>query len=165
MELYLLRHAIAAERGPEYSQDSARPLTERGERHMRRSARGMVALGLAFDLVLTSPHARARRTAELVADALDAHDILEEAPALAADGDPRVLVQTLARSADERVLLVGHEPFLSDLVSVLISGRAGAGVRFKKGGLCKLRVDSLRYGRCARLEWLLVPRQLRRLGG
>jgi len=132
---------------------------------MRRSARGMVALGLAFDLVLTSPYARARRTAELVADALDAHDILEEASALAADGDPRALVQTLARSADERVLLVGHEPFLSDLVSVLISGGAGAGVRFKKGGLCKLRVDSLRYGRCARLEWLLVPRQLRRLGG
>ncbi len=165
MELYLLRHAIAAERGPGYPRDSARPLTERGQRRMRRAARGMVALGLEFDAILTSPYARARRTAELVADALDARDILEETPALAADGDPRALVEALAPAADERVLLVGHEPYLSELVSALISGGAGTtGVRFKKGGLCKLQVDTLRYDRCARLEWLLAPRHLRRLG-
>ncbi len=58
-------------------------------------------------------------------------------------------------------MLVGHEPYLSTLISLLLSGDGGLQVEMKKGGLCKLSVESLKHGRCAKLEWLLTPRQMR----
>jgi phosphohistidine phosphatase SixA len=57
-------------------------------------------------------------------------------------------------------MLVGHEPYLSDLVSMLLTGHTGLPLNLKKGGLCKLSVTRVRYGRCATLEWLLAPRVL-----
>jgi phosphohistidine phosphatase len=60
----------------------------------------------------------------------------------------------------ESVLLVGHEPFLSGLISLLATGHEGFCVVMKKGGLCKLTIEALRHGRCATLEWLLTPKQM-----
>ena len=60
----------------------------------------------------------------------------------------------------ESVLLVGHEPYLSGLISLLVSGNASFAVVMKKGGLCKLSTESLQPGRCATLEWLLTPKQM-----
>jgi phosphohistidine phosphatase len=58
------------------------------------------------------------------------------------------------------VLLVGHEPGLSQLISLLVAGEAGVSILLKKGSLCKLSVESLKPGRCATLEWLLTPKQM-----
>jgi len=58
------------------------------------------------------------------------------------------------------LLLVGHEPQLSALISTLTSGNASARPLLKKGGLCKLEVEKLQIGKCANLLWLLTPRQL-----
>jgi phosphohistidine phosphatase SixA len=58
------------------------------------------------------------------------------------------------------VLLVGHEPYLGKLIALLAAGNTSLEVDFKKGGLCKLEAESLRYGRCAKLVWLLPPRQM-----
>ena len=62
----------------------------------------------------------------------------------------------------ESILLVGHEPYLSQLISVLIGGEKMR-VDFKKGGLCGLSADSLAYGKCATLEWLMTLKILRAL--
>ncbi len=166
MDLYLLRHAIAVTRGTEgFRHDSDRPLTEKGAAKLRRVVRGMNALGLSFDLILTSPYLRARQTAELVAKEMDAEARLERTPHLAPDGDPRALIaQVASRSAaSPSILLVGHEPNLSQLISVLVSGDERTAVTMKKAGLCKLAAEALRYGRCASLEWLLAPAQLERI--
>jgi phosphohistidine phosphatase SixA len=53
MELYLLRHGIAAEKGANYPIDSERPLTKKGRKELRQVARGMCVLGLKFDLIFT----------------------------------------------------------------------------------------------------------------
>ena len=66
-------------------------------------------------------------------------------------------------SDKESVLLVGHEPYLSGLISTLIAGMPSIPINLKKGGLCCLTVQALTYGQCATLEWLLAPRQLLRL--
>ncbi len=58
------------------------------------------------------------------------------------------------------MMIVGHEPMLSQIVSVLLTGSSAAAVPLKKGGLCKLAVNDLRYGKCASLEWFLTPRLL-----
>src|SRR5574342_1284736 len=113
MELYILRHAIAVARGSEgFRRDSDRPLTDTGRAKLRRVVRGMKALGLSFDLILTSPYVRARQTAESVANEMGAEKRLETTPHLAPDGDPRALIRQMAsRSAEsQRILLVGHEP-------------------------------------------------------
>jgi phosphohistidine phosphatase len=60
----------------------------------------------------------------------------------------------------ERIALVGHEPSLSTLVSMLVAGEPDMSLSIKKGGVCRLSVGSLQYGRCASLDWLLSPSQL-----
>jgi phosphohistidine phosphatase SixA len=76
------------------------------------------------------------------------------------------LIDDLAhrRPALQNPLLVGHEPYLSSLVSFLLTGGPGLDLVFKKGGLCKLGILKLRPGRCAVLEMLLTPRQMALMG-
>jgi phosphohistidine phosphatase len=166
MNLYLLRHAIAAERDRSTStEDHERPLTPKGERRMHTIAQGILKLGVTFDLILSSPYRRAEHTADIVAAAFKAQEILHISTILAPEGNPRHLIAELRGTYKtyQHILLVGHEPYLSGLVALLVSGEQGLRVVMKKGGLCKLRTHGLRYGRCAILEWLLTPRQLRLL--
>jgi phosphohistidine phosphatase len=166
MRLSLLRHGIAVERGsPDYENDSERPLTAKGERRMRRIAEGMLALGLAYDLILSSPYLRARQTAELVAQVLKTPDGIQLSDTLTPEGNPRQLIEALRTDDREQqdILLVGHEPYLSRLISTLLTGGPNLPMVMKKAGLCTLDVATLRFSRCASLVCLLTPRQLRRL--
>jgi phosphohistidine phosphatase len=166
MNLYLLRHAIAVERDSSgNSDDSVRPLTPKGERRMHSIAEGMRCLELSFDLLLSSPYRRAKHTADIVAEAFKAQEFLHISATLAPDGNPRQLIAELggAYKPRQNILVVGHEPYLSGLISLLVSGDQTLRVVMKKGGLCKLSANGLRYGRCATLEWLMTPRQLRLL--
>jgi phosphohistidine phosphatase len=161
MNLYFLRHAIAIPRGTGGYKDENRPLTKDGIRKMREIAQGMRQLEVDFDHIVTSPLLRARQTAEIAAKAFD-HDI-EIWKSLDPSEDPHQLVSALRKSNDKNILLVGHEPHLSQFISVLISGGSDLQVEFKKGGLCKVSSDDIIFGRCAILHWLLAPSQLRKL--
>ncbi|MGO9480575.1 MAG: phosphohistidine phosphatase SixA [Candidatus Kryptoniota bacterium] len=165
MELYLLRHGIAAEKGDAaFPRDADRPLTTAGVQKMRNIAKAMKGLDMSIDLILSSPFIRAKQTAEIVADAFGLDRALRFSANLAVGGDPSMLVKEIQSENSRSILLVGHEPHLSDLVSVLISGHDGLEIVMKKGGLCKLTVEALRLGRCATLEWLMGPRQILRDG-
>jgi phosphohistidine phosphatase len=167
MNLYLLRHGLAAEPGTHgYSKDSERPLTPEGERKVWKIAEAMEAMELSFDLILSSPYVRACQTAEIVAEALKARKRLELTDDLTPGGSAKELIEFLAQldPLPEDVLVVGHEPYLSELIGKLISGDAGASVVMKKGGLCKLSTHSFKYGRCAALECLLTPKQMALMG-
>lgn len=164
MNLFLLRHAIAVEPGSlSGASDAERPLSPEGKKKMRRIALGMKALDLSFDMILSSPYVRARETAEIVAHEFGT--VLEFTPRLEVGGDPAALVAEVAARCKgmEDVLLVGHEPQLSKLISHLLSGNSGLSITMKKGGLCKLDVPRLSYSRSASLEWLLAPSQLAHL--
>ena len=67
IELYLVRHAIAAERGPKYPDDTLRPLTPAGSKRFSKSVPGLIEMDVVIDFVLTSPLVRARETAQLLA--------------------------------------------------------------------------------------------------
>ncbi len=166
MNLFLLRHGKAESRSPKWRPDSKRPLTREGEEKTKEVARGIQALGLSFDLILTSPYARALRTAEILAEVFGARKLFETSN-LAADADSKNIVDEINENfaSVEHIVLVGHEPFMTQLISTLIAGPgAAAAIDLKKAGLCKLTVQKLAFGKCARLEWLLTPRQLARLG-
>jgi len=160
MEIYILRHGIAVERGsPGYKKDSERPLTDEGEEKMRQIAKAILAMDLKFDLILSSPYVRAQQTAEIVAAELDQEVTFTEL--LVPDGNSLELIREINDEKPQRVLLVGHEPDLSQLVSILLTGDSETAIELKKGGLCKLTADRLAFGRCATLNWLLTPKQLR----
>ena len=165
MNLYLLRHAIAVERGAAgFEDDRTRPLTDEGRDKMKRIAKGMSALGLKFDLILTSPYVRARQTAELAAAELGLAKRLKLEPSLAADRQPAEILSRLEflSRRNRRVLLVGHEPFLGELARRLVGAPAGA-LSFKKGGLAGLSLTRFTPAPVAHLDWLLTPKQLRML--
>ena len=143
-----------------YPNDAARPLTASGRRETKRMARTLRRRKAPFDKIVSSPLARARQTAEIVAATYRRKVVFTQH--LQPEGDLRSLVQQLRRIAGRArsVLLVGHEPSMSTLISMLLSGGKTLKIRLKKGGLCRLTVESLKYGKCARLDWLLTPRQL-----
>jgi phosphohistidine phosphatase len=163
LNLYILRHGIAVERGtPGYTNDADRPLTPEGKRKLWQITKAMAALEPRFDLILSSPYLRARQTAEIVVAAFKARKKLQFCDHLTPDGNTKKLVEFLKslRPWPESVLLVGHEPYLSELISLLVAGDGSFFLTLKKGGLVKLTAESLRPGRCARLEWLLTPKQM-----
>jgi len=161
MNLYLLRHGLAVEPDERsFSKDSERPLTAKGETKLVQITSAMVALDLTFDAILSSPYIRARQTAEIVADAFRARAKIKFTETLTPSGNPRKLIELIHHLGCQDPLLVSHEPFLSEFISFLVAGSSGFPVTMKKSGFCKLSLETLRYGPCATLEWLLTPKQL-----
>lgn len=162
-ELYLLRHGIAVEPGtPGYPSDAARALTSEGKYNMKKIAGAMRTMALEFDLILSSPYVRARQTAEIVRETLKLSTEIIFTDNLVLRADSKNLIREINANYSHKrsLLLVGHEPFLSMLISKLISGSTDCPIEMKKGGLCKLTASDLKYGRCAVLQWLLAPSQL-----
>ncbi len=170
MNLYLIRHAIAATVPPEGPEgdDSQRPLTTKGRNKMYRIARGLKELGASIDLILTSPYLRTTQTARVLAKTfeLGKGKIIPSA-ALAPAGQVGDLVNDINEKCQgvADIALVGHEPYLSRLTALLLSGDPSLSITLKKGGVCCLSIETLQSGRCATLEWLLTPAQLVGIGG
>src|SRR5258708_2208809 len=163
MNLFILRHGLAVEHGtPGYADDASRPLTVEGKAKLREITRAMEKLDLDFDVIISSPYQRARQTAEITAVELDLVKKLSFSDALIPDGSAKELISHVnqIKPRPEDILLVGHEPYLSDLISFLVSGGRDFSVELKKGGLVKLSMEALKHGRCASLEWLLTPKQM-----
>ncbi len=169
MDLYLMRHGIAVPREEDLGMsDAERPLTEEGVRKTEQVAEGLVRLGISCEWIMTSPLLRARQTAEIAAKALKLGDHMEEWPELGAGGSNEALLHRLQATEQDRsvkgILLVGHEPQLSELLSLFLSGSHHLLIDFKKAGIgCLQTGRDLKWGK-ATLRWLLSPRHLRLLG-
>lgn len=161
-ELYIVRHAIAAERGSEWPDDTKRPLTERGINRFKEVVKGLRRLDITVDEVFTSPLVRARQTAELLASGLEGKAPVKVLDALAPGHTAASVMTQLARVAKRRrVALVGHEPELGELAAYLIG--AGRALAFKKGGICRIDLGSLTSKRAASLVWFLPPNVARQV--
>ena len=159
MNIYIVRHAIAVERGTSgYEDDSQRPLTGAGRRKMKKISKGLERLGVKPDIILTSPFVRARDTAKILGDRFDMTDKIYFSEHLIPPGNFEALVFEIHEKYDlANVALVGHEPMLSSLVSWLTTGDTVARITLKKGGVACLTSDSLYQDGRAVLEWLLTP--------
>jgi phosphohistidine phosphatase len=155
MNLYIIRHAIAVD---EYEEDSQRPLSDKGKKKMRQIAKGLRILGVDFDLILSSPYVRAKETAEILMEVFKIKQDVQFSENLVPMGDPDLLISEINEKYNATsIALVGHEPFLSALVGLLISENTNVDLSFKKGGVCRLSADDLHHTRQATLEWLLTP--------
>ena len=163
MKITLLRHGEAVEMSEWKGTDSDRPLTEKGREKMEEISKSISRLGWKFDLVFSSPYQRAKATAEIVVGELNIAEPIRVSEAMSCEGDMMDIVKELKEldSNFERILMVGHEPHLSSLISFLITGETSYSFEMKKGGLCRLALDSLsEEGRCARLLALIPPKVL-----
>ncbi len=157
-QLWLLRHADAEPHGAR--PDSERRLTARGEAQARLAGVALVRWEVGFDAVLFSPKVRARQTAELAAEAWSETQktALAMHPPLAGGFDAAQALDMFAGlSPDGRLMLVGHEPDLSQIIAEL----TGARVDLKKGGLAVVRLAAQSGGGAGgELTLLLRPREL-----
>jgi len=165
MEIIFLRHGPAGERedwAKTGRPDSERPLTPDGRKRAREAAKGLARLIGTADLVATSPWARARETAEIAAKALGAP--LVDTNFLLPHRSPASLAGWLSELQGERVILVGHEPHLSKVVSWLLTGNGSRSVvGLKKAQALLLETRKAAAG-SAVLTWSLPPKVLRALG-
>ncbi|MEF3194017.1 MAG: histidine phosphatase family protein [Halothiobacillaceae bacterium] len=166
MQLILIRHAPAGDR-VEWAlrgrPDEDRPLTKEGCAKMHRAVRGLRRILESPERLFSSPLLRARQTAELLLEYYP--DLrVETAAELQPDADPAATLAWL-KSLDDcpRIALVGHEPHLSGLLALLVSGDAALGtLPLRKGGVAILDLHAIRpLG--ARLTAFLPPRVLRAL--
>ena len=191
-----MRHGKAGRRTPSPA-DSSRALTAAGAREVKKTAAGLRRAGIAFAYVASSPLTRAMQTAKIVAAAAGGpararggssgggrkkgagsarppavhrwDELKPEADAGAALG------RIAGLPFDSSVLLVGHEPSMTTILGLLVSGGAGAGgggppravplsINLKKGGMARLRILSTVPDVRGELRWLATPRQIGCLG-
>ena len=150
MDLFLIRHAIAEERRLDLL-DADRALTDKGRSRFEAVVRSLDRSGYRFDRVYHSPWLRAAQTAELLAPIVDGAMI-------SADGlAERPRPEFFASLEGEQVACVGHEPWMSDALSLLTTGDPhGPWLRFKKGGVAWLR--GIPHPASMELRALLPPR-------
>jgi phosphohistidine phosphatase len=161
-ELYLVRHAIAEERGDEWSDDAKRPLTSSGMSRMKKAVRGLKRLDVSIEVILSSPLVRARQTAEILSAGLDPNPTIVNLESLAPGGTHTALIADLQKHARKcRIALVGHEPSIGELAARLIGSRHA--IAFKKGAICRIDLDEIPPSGPGDLRWFLTPRILRGL--
>ena len=162
MKALLVRHAAAISKGTPGVLDDERPLASAAEIKFRMAARGLARLGPLPSLVLTSPLARARATAEIAARAFGGLEVRIE-PALAADGLTGIVTALNAQPRDATVALVGHQPMLGALLAHLLGMAQGEGFAFKKAGAALVDLPE-GPGTAGWLLWFLDSRVLRAIG-
>ncbi len=157
MKLYFLRHGIAADREDWQGSDFDRPLTGEGCERMEREAKAISELRIDPDVILTSPLVRAKQTAQILAKGLKLENRLKEDERLSPGFDVQRLRSILRdRAGDESIVLVGHEPDLSETAGELTGG---ARIAMKKGGLALVELDG-GSSSSGELAWLVPPKVL-----
>jgi phosphohistidine phosphatase len=160
VDLFILRHGKAGQ-SSNGGDDAARALTADGMAEIKKVAGWMRSKKYEFAVIATSPLARAYETAEIIARSLDQQDRLTIWDELAPGGNTGAVCRRLAGYGEQAsVLLVGHEPALSMLISRIISGNDTSSIVLAKGGLAKIRNYSCINRPSGDLQWLLTPRQM-----
>ncbi len=155
--LYVMRHGIAVERGETDLADDDRPLLPKGERRTRETAIALRRLGLKLDRIIASPLARAAKTAAIAAEFLEAEAPLEHDDALRAERGAASIAAWLETRPESRVMIVGHNPALSELIGRLV-GAPTTLCTLRKGGVAALRRRADRF----EIDWIVRPRLIRR---
>jgi phosphohistidine phosphatase len=150
MEVYLLRHGIAADGYP----DSARALTDEGKEKLRKVLKRS---GAKPSLIISSPYRRALETAQIAAEVLEYAGEIERAQALTPDSSaPDVWEEIRIRKDEDAILLASHEPLMSATAAFLLAAPSLL-VDMKKAAL--VRIDIERFGPrpMGVLKWMLTP--------
>lgn len=156
MDLYFLRHANAGESLADPKQDEKRPLDQVGVEQSQHMGRVLKALDVKVDLIISSPLVRAKQTAALAATALGFQKSLLLEDSLRPDAKFQDFRDLLRRHAKENaIMVVGHNPTLSEFLALLVSDEAtDSTIELKKGAVAKVQMKRRR----PLLQWILTPK-------
>jgi phosphohistidine phosphatase SixA len=163
VRVVVLRHGPAEVRDPaRWSDDERRPLTGKGALQTRRAVRGVARLVGSVDRIASSPAERALATAEILRDELSTALEVEPWEELGSGCLAAPIFERLRGSvrAGETVVLVGHDPTLTEFVGLALAGEGIGLVRLGKGGAALLEFPAALGSACGRLLWLLTRKQL-----
>lgn len=151
MKTWLIRHAHAVTE----EENPARPLSPAGRETCRQIALffGRNKVFSSAKIIWHSPLVRARETADLLRSGLVPEAMLMETSGLLSDDDPMPVADRLEQQNDD-VIIVGHEPQLSALATLLVRGK-GKPVAFdlKKGAIIELEMANGRHKKSGRRRW------------
>src|SRR5438270_5890921 len=158
MIVYFLRHASAGSHKADPKKDEKRALDETGIEQCGLMGRTLAALDVHVEATITSPLKRAAQTAALVANEIGYEGKLLLDPSLRPESSFDDFRKLLQRFADrDAIMVVGHNPNLSEFLSKLLSARLSGGVELKKGAVAKVEFDQKR----PILDWCITPRVVR----
>ncbi|MEM2123965.1 MAG: phosphohistidine phosphatase SixA [Methanolinea sp.] len=158
MDLYIVRHGKAGKRVGDPSADSGRTLTKGGRKEVRAVAKWLSATAPPPDWIATSPLPRARETAEIVAGKWGIPGEVEEWDELFPGHEPSAVLSRVSRMpAGSTGAIVGHEPQLSGILSLLACGNWTLRVALAKGGVARVAGIDPDGGTSGTLEWLVSP--------
>ena len=160
MEIYLVRHGAAYEKG----EDPERHLNKDGMDQCHLTGRALKKLDIQFDLIVSSPKARARQTAEIIAEEVGySREDIKITEALVPTALPKETISYLNDFADaKRVLLAGHLPLLGYLASELLINTSEISFYFEPGADCHIYTEQP-HTFAGRFRWFLTPEHLRLL--
>ena len=161
VDLCLIRHGMAEERGPAWPDDRLRPLTSLGIARWRVGATGLLSV-FQPQVVLTSPLVRSRQTAEILAIAGGGLAIVDVESL--ADGDMAAVARDVKTTGANAVAVVGHEPWMSQLLARAITPGSTMCVDFKKAATALVSFDGPLEEGAGTLRWFLSPAVLRQMG-
>jgi len=163
MRIYILRHGEALPKDdPAVRSDAERPLLEEGIRRTRQAMEGFLKLSIPISSIFTSPWLRARQTAAIAAEVLGLSERVFEMDELAGDRPIEDVMNAMTQHAHLKdIMLVGHNPQLSDLGAHLLSLSTGMQMDLKKSGMCAIEVERLPPKRPGTLLWMMTAKQLR----
>jgi phosphohistidine phosphatase len=163
MELFILRHGEAGKRSSTSREDSKRSLTESGKKEIEEISKGLNSLEIQLDYIFTSPLLRSKQTAQIVLKNLKCKNQIQELDELKPEGNKLQLYNKLSTlKKDSSVLLVGHEPYLSEMIGEAVSNGSSR-INLKKAGLVRIKTTSFLPKIQGELRWLLVPKHMKKM--
>jgi phosphohistidine phosphatase len=157
MQIFVLRHGIA-KMGRAGKSDSERALAPEGKKELRQVLRVAGAVGVAPDLILTSPYRRAIETAEVAGKVLGYSGDIIKTDALKPGSRPEDVWDELRTfRSEERILLTGHEPQLSYLTGYLLNTPSLL-IDLKPGSIIRVDVEQVGLQPRGVLRWHLTPK-------
>jgi len=161
MIVYFVRHASAGHHVANPAQDEKRALDEQGIAQCTEVGRALAAMDVRVDAVISSPLKRATQTASLVANEIGFDGKLQRTPALRPNAGMEAFRELLDRYRNlEAIAVVGHNPSLSQFLSLLMSEGASEGsIDLKKGAVARVDVS----GGTGILKWVMTPKMVQAL--
>ena len=160
MFLYIARHAWAGQRGdPRWPDDSLRELTPDGIERYTKVVKVLAARAFAPTRIATSPYARCRQTAEIIAKLVDGKPEIDQLEALEPGSDIEPLLEWTRDQGEADTCWVGHSPDVERLAADLI-GDGASRIRFAKGAVAAISFESEINSGAGELYWLTSAKLL-----